>query len=85
MGRTYPVGEAAEAVVRGIERRSRTVVCPRWLPAMIVLRPLLPRLAELLLRREMAEFDRIAEREAATLRGEPVGAGGIAERAGRRA
>ena len=85
LARTYPVGEAAEAVVRGIERRSRIVVCPRWLPALMAIRPVLPRLTELVLRRDTAEFDRIAEREARTRGSEPVGAGGEAERAGRRA
>ena len=31
LARTYPVSAAAEAVVRGIERRSRIVACPRWM------------------------------------------------------
>ena len=42
LARTYPVSAAAEAAVRGIERRSRIVVCPRWLKALIAIRPLLP-------------------------------------------
>jgi NAD(P)-dependent dehydrogenase (short-subunit alcohol dehydrogenase family) len=84
LARTYPVGEAAEAVVRGIERRSRIVVCPRWLPALMAIRPVLPRLTELVLRRDTAEFDAIAEREALSRGSDPVGAGGAAERAGRR-
>jgi hypothetical protein len=84
MARTYPVSAAAEAVVRGIEHRSRIVVCPRWLPALMVVRPLLPRLTELMLKRRIAEFDRLAEREAAAGGSDPVGAGGAAELAGRR-
>jgi NAD(P)-dependent dehydrogenase (short-subunit alcohol dehydrogenase family) len=84
LGRTSPVADAADAVVRGIERRSRIVVCPRWLPAMMAIRPALPFLSELVLRRDIAELDRIAEREAATRGSDPVGAGGAAERAGRR-
>ena len=84
MGRTYPVSDAAEAVVRGIERRSRIVVCPRWLPALMAIAPLLPWLAELSLRRDIAAFDRLAEREAAAHGSDPVGAGGAAELAGRR-
>jgi hypothetical protein len=50
----------------------------------MVLRPLLPRLTELTVKREIAEFDRIAEREAAERGSDPVGAGGAAEMAGRR-
>ena len=84
MARTYPVSDAAEAVVRGIEQRSRIVVCPRWLKAMIAIRALLPRLTELTTRRDIAEFDRVAEREAAAHGSDPVGAGGAAELAGRR-
>jgi len=84
MARTYPVSAAAEAVVRGIERRSRIVVCPRWLPALMAIKPLLPRVTELTVRRDIAEFDRIAEREAASTGSIPVGAGGAAELAGRR-
>ena len=84
LARTYPVSEAAEAVVRGIERRSRMVVCPRWLPALMAIRPVLPRLTELVLRRDIDEFDRIAELEAATRGSGPVGAGGEAELAARR-
>jgi hypothetical protein len=81
----YPVSAAAEAVVRGIERRRRIVACPRGLlTTLMVLRPLLPRLTELALRRDIAEYDRIAEREAATSGSDPVGAGGAAELAGRR-
>jgi len=85
LARTYPVSAAAEAVVRGIEQRRHIVACPRWLPALMAIRPLLPRLTELVAGRDMAEFDRIAEREAAARGWEPVGAGGEAERAGRRA
>ena len=83
LAKTYPVGEAAEAVVRGVEQRSRIVACPRWLTALIAIRPLLPRLTELALRRDVAEYDRIAEHEARTHGSEPVGAGGAAERAAR--
>ena len=83
LARTYPVSAAAEAVVRGIEHRSRIVVCPRWLTALIAIRPLLPWLTELTLKRDIAEFDRIAEREAATRGSDPVGAGGEAELAAR--
>ena len=74
LAKTYPVAEAAEAVVRGVERRSRIVACPRWLTALIAIRPLLPRVTELALRRDVAEYDRIAEEEARTRGSDPVGA-----------
>jgi NAD(P)-dependent dehydrogenase (short-subunit alcohol dehydrogenase family) len=84
LAKTYSVAEAAEAVVRGIERRARIVTCPRWLPALMAIRPILPRVTELLARGEVERFDEIAEREALMRGSEPVGAGGAAERAGRR-
>jgi NAD(P)-dependent dehydrogenase (short-subunit alcohol dehydrogenase family) len=83
LAKTYPVSAAAEAVVRGIENRSRIVACPRWLPVLMAIRPLLPWLTELLTRRDIAEFDRVAEREALTRGSDPVGAGGEAELAAR--
>jgi len=84
LAKTYPVSAAAEAVVRGIEQRGRIVAYPRWLTLLMALRPLLPRLTELTMRRHIAEFDRVAEREAAAHGSDPVGAGGAAELAGRR-
>jgi NAD(P)-dependent dehydrogenase (short-subunit alcohol dehydrogenase family) len=84
LARSHPVSAAAEAVVRGIEHRQRIVACPRaLLTTLMVLRPLLPRLTELALRRDIADYDRIAEREAATRGSDPVGAGGAAELAAR--
>ena len=65
LAKTYPVSDAAEAVVRGIEQRRRIVACPRWLPVLMAIRPLLPWLTELAIKRDIAEFDRLAEREAA--------------------
>lgn len=83
LAKTHPVGKAAEAVVRGVEHRRRIIACPRWVIALMAVRPLLPRLTELVLRRDIAEFDRIAEEEARTRGSDPVGAGGAAERAAR--
>ena len=83
LAKTYPVSAAAEAVVRGIERRSRIVACPRWLIGLMWLKPLLPRLTEQALRKDIARFDEIAEREALSRGSDPVGAGGAAERAAR--
>jgi NAD(P)-dependent dehydrogenase (short-subunit alcohol dehydrogenase family) len=84
LAKTYPVSAAAEAVVRGIERRQRIVACPRWLIALMAIRPLLPWLTEREVRENIAEFDRVAAREAATSGSTMVGAGGEAERAARR-
>lgn len=84
LARTYPVSAAAEAVVRGIEQRRRIVACPRWLIALMAIKPLLPWLTEKTVKRDIAEFDRIAEREVAARGSDPVGAGGAAEMAGRR-
>jgi NAD(P)-dependent dehydrogenase (short-subunit alcohol dehydrogenase family) len=83
LAKTYPVSAAAEAVVRGIEQRNRIVACPRWLVALMAIKPLLPWLTELVTRRDIAEFDRVAEREALERGSDPVGAGGAAEMAGR--
>jgi NAD(P)-dependent dehydrogenase (short-subunit alcohol dehydrogenase family) len=80
---TYPVSDAAEAVVRGIEQRNRVVACPRWLVALMAIKPLLPWLTELAMKRDIVEFDRVAEREVAAQGSDPVGAGGAAELAGR--
>jgi hypothetical protein len=79
------VSAAAEAVVHGIEHRQRIVAVPRWLIALMWLRPLWPRVTELVTRRDMAQFDAIAEREARTSGNEAVGAGGAAEREARAA
>ena len=87
LAKTYPVSDAAEAVVRGIEQRRRIVACPRWLPVLMAIRPLLPWITDQTLKRDIAEFDRLAEREAAAHGSDPVGAGGeaeMAERAARR-
>jgi NAD(P)-dependent dehydrogenase (short-subunit alcohol dehydrogenase family) len=85
LAKRYPVSAAAEAVVRGIERRSRIVVCPRWLIPLMWLKPILPRLTERKLRADIGRYDEIAEREARERGNDAVGAGGEAERAGRRA
>jgi NAD(P)-dependent dehydrogenase (short-subunit alcohol dehydrogenase family) len=84
LAKHYPVSAAAEAVVRGIERRQRIVAVPRWLIALMWLKPILPRLTERELRDDIARFDELAEREARERGNEPVGAGGEAERAARR-
>jgi NAD(P)-dependent dehydrogenase (short-subunit alcohol dehydrogenase family) len=84
LAKTYPVSAAAEAVVEGIEHRRRIVACPRWMVALMAIKPLLPWLTEMTVRRDIVEFDRVAEHEALTSGSDPVGAGGAAELAGRR-
>jgi NAD(P)-dependent dehydrogenase (short-subunit alcohol dehydrogenase family) len=45
-GRTLPVADAADAIVRGVERRSRRVVAPGWVAALYRLRGMVAELAE---------------------------------------
>ena len=80
IAKTYPVSAAAEAVVRGIERRSRTVACPRWLIPLMWAKPLLPALTQAEMGKHLPRFESIAESEGAI---GPVGAGGAADRAAR--
>jgi NAD(P)-dependent dehydrogenase (short-subunit alcohol dehydrogenase family) len=80
--KTYPVGIGADAIVRGIERRSRVVVAPRWV-RLIVEAPggLIVRLAERQMLPMMADLEALYETEQQQL-GEaasmPVGPGGAA-------
>jgi NAD(P)-dependent dehydrogenase (short-subunit alcohol dehydrogenase family) len=82
MGRTYPVSEAADAIVRGIEERARWALSPGWIRWMLYARGLMPRIVERQLLPLMPEVDRIAEEEAERVGAErlsaPVGAGGEA-------
>ena len=45
-GKTLPVGDAADAIVRGVQRRSRRVVAPGFVGALFRLRGLLPELID---------------------------------------
>ena len=76
-GRTFPVGAAADAVVRGIERRDRHVLAPGWLKALMLVRGVLPALTERQAIKVMPEVERtfLAEGADAT---RPVGPGGEA-------
>ncbi|HEX8074886.1 MAG TPA: SDR family NAD(P)-dependent oxidoreductase, partial [Thermoleophilaceae bacterium] len=82
LSKTYPVAAAADAVVRGIERRSRWVATPRWLPALILARGLIQPLAEGQVVGKIEELDRLSAEEEARVGIEeatgPVGAGGEA-------
>jgi NAD(P)-dependent dehydrogenase (short-subunit alcohol dehydrogenase family) len=79
-GRTLPVGDAADAIVRGVQRRSRRVVAPGFVGALYRLRGLIPELIDREAVKVAADVDRftaemVAERGAfaAGLRpGEPA-------------
>jgi NAD(P)-dependent dehydrogenase (short-subunit alcohol dehydrogenase family) len=58
-----PVEPAIDAIERGIRRRSRRIVSPRWVGAALLLRPLVQRFAELQVRRSMREALDIARTE----------------------
>src|SRR5436190_5558043 len=79
--KTYPVGDAAEAVALGVEKRCRIIVAPWWVRLFHPLRGVLQRPQEGDLLKIMPELEQIdaADREQ---RGEaahaPVGAGGDA-------
>ena len=87
LGRTYPVADAAEAIVGGIEGRSRWVVAPGWVKGAIYARGLLQPLLEAGARKDAAEADRIDREEVArlgaTAASAPVGDGGAAAMAAR--
>jgi NAD(P)-dependent dehydrogenase (short-subunit alcohol dehydrogenase family) len=79
-GRTLPVSAAAEAIARGVERRSRRVVAPGFVGALFRLRGLTPELIDREAARMAPEVDRftaqaVAEHGAfagALLPGEPA-------------
>lgn len=68
-GRTLPVGDAADAIVRGVERRSRRVVAPGFVAALYRLRGLVPELIDRGAAKSAPDIDRftaemVAERGA---------------------
>ena len=79
--KAYPVDIAAEALTRGLERRTKRVAAPGWVRAALIARGLLNQVAERDAREWAAELDRryqeeLEERGEAATR--PVGAGGEA-------
>jgi NAD(P)-dependent dehydrogenase (short-subunit alcohol dehydrogenase family) len=46
IGKTYPLSGACDAIMRGIENRSRRVLYPRWIRPIMVLRSAMPRLVD---------------------------------------
>ena len=85
-GRTYPVSDAGEAVVKGIETRARIVAAPGWVARVSGLRRLVQRLGERESLKEYPRMKELLERDLAA-RGEdahrPVGPGGAADAASR--
>jgi NAD(P)-dependent dehydrogenase (short-subunit alcohol dehydrogenase family) len=64
-GRTHPLADAVDALVTGVERRSRRIVTPSWVRGVLLVRDLLPRLLERETRDWVPEMNRIAEAEVA--------------------
>jgi NAD(P)-dependent dehydrogenase (short-subunit alcohol dehydrogenase family) len=58
--KTYPVSVAVDLIVTGIRRRSRAVHVPGWVGAVKAVRALMPRLVELVARREVPALDAAA-------------------------
>jgi hypothetical protein len=58
-----PVGPAIDAIERGIARRSRRIVSPRWVGAVLPIRELAQRVVELRARRGLRKALEIAQRE----------------------
>ena len=80
-GKTHPLPDAADAVVKGIETRARIVATPGWVRYVLPFRGLVPRLAERDVLAQMPEVDRRWQADLERLGDEaskPVGAGGKA-------
>ena len=58
-----PVEPAIDAIERGIRRRSRRIVSPRWVAAALTFRPLVQRAVELRVRQTMREALELARTE----------------------
>ncbi len=79
---THPVSAVGDAVLEGIENKSRTVTVPRWARYMLPLRHLLQLVNEQQAAKNMPEFEQIAIDELAEIGPEgarqPAGPGGAA-------
>jgi NAD(P)-dependent dehydrogenase (short-subunit alcohol dehydrogenase family) len=67
LSRVAPLESAVDAVVRGIERRSRRVVAPRWVSLVLPARMAVQPFVELAVRPRVAQAVRIAREERAEL------------------
>jgi NAD(P)-dependent dehydrogenase (short-subunit alcohol dehydrogenase family) len=79
--KTYPVEIAAQALVRGLERRTKRVAAPGWVRAALLARGVIDQIAERDARKWGAELDQMYEaerREQGEAAARPVGAGGEA-------
>jgi NAD(P)-dependent dehydrogenase (short-subunit alcohol dehydrogenase family) len=79
--KTYPVGDAADAVVKGIEKRARIVAAPGWIRYVLPFRGLVQPLAEREVLAQMPDIERRWQEDLERLGAEasrPVGAGGKA-------
>jgi NAD(P)-dependent dehydrogenase (short-subunit alcohol dehydrogenase family) len=76
-GRTYPLGPAADALVRGIARRAPRVYGQRWLPPVQLVRGVLPALVARSAARTMAQTE--SRWLAAGTATQLLGAGGTAD------
>lgn len=65
--RVTPVERAIDALERGIARRSRRIVAPRWVAVVLPLRELMQPLVERVTRRNLEEMLELARREEAPL------------------
>ena len=70
-----PVEPAIDALERGIERRSRHIVSPRWVGALLPIRAIVQRVLELEARRGLAKTLEIARTEEPALTTEQPGDG----------
>ncbi|GAA3991175.1 SDR family oxidoreductase [Thermobifida alba] len=82
LNRTYPLPGAVDAIVSGIARRSAHVYGQRWLPAVQLVRGLLPGLVTRMGSREVARLEPRLEATRGR-RARPVGRGGAADAAAR--
>jgi NAD(P)-dependent dehydrogenase (short-subunit alcohol dehydrogenase family) len=62
-----PLSDAIDAIERGIERRSRRVVSPRWVSAVLPIRPLAQRAIDVAMRRRIRAALEVARAEDAPL------------------
>lgn len=89
LSKTYPLADVATAITQGVERRSRHVMVPGWLRAVLLLRGPLAVLADRMGRRDVQVIEQelldVIEREGAAAATAPVGAGGAADSAAREA
>jgi NAD(P)-dependent dehydrogenase (short-subunit alcohol dehydrogenase family) len=84
---THPVSAVGDAVIAGIEGKSRWVIVPRWARVMLYLRQVVQLVSAAQAEKNMPEFERMAQDELAEIgaeaAGRPVGPGGAAATAAR--